>query len=184
MNDGGFTLPEMLVALMLAGIAMGAVAAGAHITSVAGGRLQTLHATSLALTRFEGLAGAALRDAGPFSTEVAATRLSGDGRQAVFDCGQRQCSLDFAVGSLGFTEGSEGRRAFATPVLSQLRLGYISALDGREQDRWPPADRSDRLAALVVEDGGRPVTVLAVGREQPAECVFDVALSGCSQAHR
>lgn len=178
MNDDGYTLVEMLVALVLASLAVTAVTMTARMVSRTEGQLQSGHATSVSLGRFSHAASAALRDAGPFATAGAAA-FEGSPDGARFDCGEGRCALEAAPTKLRFTR-DDTERSYAVPRLSRPGLLYVSATDGRAFPHWPPADRADRLAMVVVADAGRPVLNLAVGREQPASCIFDASANDCA----
>lgn len=178
MSDDGYTLVEMLVALVLAGLAVSALATTARILSRSEGQQRSAHATSVSVGRFTNAAGAALRDAGPFASANAAAFV-GSPEGAAFDCGEKRCAIEAAPSLLRFTGDGEPR-SYAVPRLKHPGLLYISATGGRASSSWPPADRDDRLAMVVVADSGKPILNLPIGREQSPSCVFDVAAKGCA----
>jgi len=182
LNDDGFTLPEMLVALVLAGLAVTALATAARISARSEDRVRLSHATALNLERFQTDASAALYASGPFVVGSAeGPRFDGAPLGAAFDCASSRCAIE--VGKDGLTLTKDGaRRVFATPKIGVLGLRYVSAADGRVADRWPPQDKPDRLAAVVLMDREQPLVLLAVGREQRAACVFDLGTGDCAPA--
>jgi hypothetical protein len=183
MSDGGYTLAEMLAALVMVSLAVSGLALATGTISRAEARSQAARATLGDLGRLHRAAAAMLGSAGPF-IGGSPRDLQGDGRQASFPCnGGQACRLAL--------EASGGRTAMrlhagardqklALRGVASAELRYVSALDGRTQPAWPPADRPDRLAAVVLFSRGAPLDVLRISREQPAACVFDVRLQGCA----
>lgn len=179
MNDDGYTLVEMLVALVLAGLAVSVMSTTARIVSRTEGQQRAMHVTSVSLGRLTNAVGEALRAAGPF----ASAGFVGSPEQAAFDCGEGRCALDASPAMLRF--GVDGaQRSYAVPRVKHPSLSYVSAVDGRASATWPPADRGDRLAMVVVADSGKPIVNLPVGREQSSSCVFDVSAKGCAMQVR
>jgi prepilin-type N-terminal cleavage/methylation domain-containing protein len=181
LNDDGYTLAEMLVALVLAGLATSALATTARLAARSEERIRVAHTTAVGLSRLSEAAGGALREAGPFETgaAVGAPRFEGDPRQALFDCGDRRCELEIGEAGVAFARGGV-RRTHRVPALKAPALRYVSGQDGRVTSQWPPPDRADRLAAVVLMDRAGPVSVLSTVREQPASCVFDLASRRCA----
>jgi prepilin-type N-terminal cleavage/methylation domain-containing protein len=185
MTDDGFTLAEMLVALVMVGLAASGLALAAHQVTQAETRVQDVRRNGHDLARLQASLGEALRSAGPFLAGGASpAQLDGDGRTLSFTCeGEAACQLGL------LTEGKRTvavfRRAGAaqTAPLAGLKapaLRYVSAVDGRVTGQWPAMDRADRLSAVVLADGERPVAVYPLAVEQSARCVFDARTRGCA----
>jgi len=186
MNDHGYTLTEMLVALVMVGLAMSGMSLAARSVAHAERRVRGQHDVGLQLDRLRNSVGADLIDNGPYPTaDQGHATLRGDNRSARFDCQAARCELAL--------EGAPGRQAavvadgkahptFSLAGLPALALSYVSALDGRLTDAWPPADRSDRLAAIVLTNLATPVLVLPTPVQQPPNCVFDASLHRCRPA--
>ena len=186
MNDHGYTLAEMLVALVMVGLAMSGMSLAARSVAHAERRVRGQHDIGLQLDRLRNSVGVELLAGGPYATaDLGPETLHGDPLSARFDCQAARCALalDGTPGqqSAAFSDG-EARRTFSLAGLPSLALTYVSALDGRRTDRWPPADRSDRLAAVVLTNLATPILVLPTPVQQPPNCVFDASLHHCRPA--
>jgi prepilin-type N-terminal cleavage/methylation domain-containing protein len=185
MNSDGFTLTEMLTALMIASLAMTGAALAVGMLSKAGEKAQTARLAVADLAKLDRAAQAMFQSAGPFSTDAAVDGgLTGDLSHANFPCGdQAPCrvAVTRVDGQTTIQFSEDGRKqSVALRSGNPLALRYVSALDGRQQAGWPPADRTDHLAAIVLVDHGAPIQIWRVRREQPLACTFDVRTKTCT----
>lgn len=179
MNDAGYTLVEMLVALALVGLVMTGAAVGARVVAQTETRINTGRAVLAGLRGFEreasaGLAGADLADPelGP---------VSGDGGRFAFPCGVReQCVWTIAPGEARLRKGG-AERVIALRGLAAPGLRYFDGA-GASHAAWPAGDGP--LAAVALVDGERPAAIVRVHSDQPAVCNFDVATGGCDGTGR
>lgn len=179
MKEDGYTLAEVLAAMLILGLAIGGLVEGSRVI----GRMQTPTVSSrrenLLLRRAEfGLESLLKLRAGNDQS------LAGDSRGFQFACGPRQCSL--GVTSTGDKYALAVRRGeiaqtFSLPSASKISLVYL-ARDGRF-DRWPQPDSKRILEGImIVETSARGQLPLVVARswiEHPKTCEFDMIAKGC-----
>jgi prepilin-type N-terminal cleavage/methylation domain-containing protein len=183
MNDHGYTLVEMLVALVMVGLATGGLSLAARHVAETERRVRGQHDIVLQLDRLRNAARPKLASGGPFTGRAASTAvLEGDASQLHFSCDAKPCGLTLS-GPLhrqtaSFAEAS-GHRDFPLYGLGTLGWRYLSAQDGRQTQEWPPSDREDRLAAIVLVNGQSPIMVLRTPVQQSSACMFDVASHDC-----
>lgn len=182
MNDEGYTLVEMLAALLIIGLAVGGLSQAMRVIGL------TQSATARAISeererqtidrRLETL----LDHRGPFisdETDDAAGRQD----EFTFDCGKASpCGVRLS------TAGKDERVAIgsATPtVLAKTDdLGLIYGGDLGSSETWPPASsQRQTLHWLAVVSGSRdqlsPVAVARLWREEAPDCVFDLISQAC-----
>jgi len=184
MSEEGYTLVEMLVALMIIGFATAALLTGVGVIgrqqAAAVGLLSDVQALRDARTHLELLLSRAaairVRDAGHFTGESAGFH---------FPCGaSADCSAQLRDGREGLTlvldDGAPRslalRRTGPAHFLYQGRLSESAA--------WPPADLPpDNLRAISIvttaSGPANPVVVARIWPEQPAQCAFDVISQDC-----
>lgn len=182
--NGGYTLPEMLVALVLAGLATAGLAFTTRNLVRADGRVQTAAAGLRGLARLESDLGGTLRRSGPFGEGAGFVRLEGDSQRLSFDCGAgARCGAEIGSGGRLTVLRSDGvSRNLALGGRQSPTWRFVSALDGRVAAQWPPADRPDRLGAVVLFGAAGPLAVFPTVVEQPARCNFDARLHACAGA--
>lgn len=179
MNEDGYTLAEVLAAMLILGLAMGGLVEGSRII----GRMQTpIVATrrdDQILRRAEAsISGLLKRRAGGDQT------LTGDAQGFQFSCGQRLCGLaltsDGRKLALSVRRG-EVAQTFPLPHAGKISLVYL-ARDGRF-DRWPQPDSKRVLdGVMIVETSAQGELPLVVARswiEHPKTCEFDMIARGC-----
>jgi len=120
----------------------------------------------------------------PISSEPE-RRFSGTEQQLQFACGASQdCRAEIASQAgrdrLQIFDGRE-QHSFALPGPATYAFAYIG---DESQPRWPPVGRSEgrlRAVALRANVAGdtRPVLVVKLWRDEPADCVFDVVGQDC-----
>lgn len=179
MNEDGYTLAEVLAAMLILGLAMGGLVEGSRII----GRMQTpivaARQDDQVLRRAEASVSGLLRlRAGGDQT------LTGDPQGLQFTCGARTCGLFLTLGgdrpTLSVRRG-EVAQTFPLPHAGKLSLVYL-ARDGRF-DRWPQPD-SERVldGVMIVETSAQGELPLVVARswiEHPKTCEFDMIARGC-----
>lgn len=193
MSEAGYTLTEMLAALLMIGLAVGGLTEGAQVVA----RIQASAGRGVA-------EGARLRAAdqglrrllagrGPFTSANAETGgLAGDARAFDFDCGgSGRCGARLAAtaplgvararGKPGdtvvFTGEHGATRAFAP---ASARFLYIG--ERTRGEVWPPADgASDTLREVVLRDpaGGAAPAQARLWTEQGLDCVYDAIAQAC-----
>lgn len=188
MSDAGYTLAEMLAALMVIGLAFGGLAQGAAVVGrMQGGATRTVHqaAASADLARaLDDVAGSS----GPFVS---------DGRGAFagvpdafgFDCADgARCGASLASASDGawltLARGLQQKR-LRLPAGGSAHFVYVD--DVGSSSRWPVAGGTPRmLRSISLEVGsGANEVLLAQTRlwiEEPPQCVFDSVAQGCRAA--
>lgn len=181
MNDAGYTLSEVLAALLMIGLAMTGFGEALHVFT--GG---SLHAAAMQgqvadQAKIRQAVGELPTDVGPFGG--ADQTLTGSPQALSFACGLASvCSL--AVTSRGgktVLRGvtADGETSVTLSSLSGLRLSYLSAKDGSAWSNWPNGRADDRLAAVAVYALSRPVAVLRFAKAQRGVCAFDVSFGNC-----
>ena len=179
MNEDGYTLAEVLAAMLILGLAMGGLVEGSRII----GRMQTPIVTTRrddqVLRRAEASVAGLLK-LRPGGDQT----LAGDAQGLQFTCGVRTCGLALASGSdkpaLSVRRG-EVAQTFPLPHAGKLSLVYL-ARDGRF-DRWPQPDSKRVLdGVMIVETSAQGELPLVVARswiEHPKTCEFDMIARGC-----
>jgi prepilin-type N-terminal cleavage/methylation domain-containing protein len=182
MREDGYTLAEMLAALAMVSVAVMGLGLTTRTMTGAQARIQQGDAALSDLAKLRRVAGPMLAASGPFGGEGGES-LTGDASQAAFECDAGGCAIALVEqrgGLAARVSSGAGARTLALRGLRKPELRYVSAETGALGDRWPPAEGNGRLAALVLWAGGAPVDVYEIGREQPADCVFDARRNGCA----
>jgi prepilin-type N-terminal cleavage/methylation domain-containing protein len=184
MNDAGYTLIEVLAAMVMIGLAvaglLGAVQVMGQQQWRAAGTMADNESQRRAAYRLEDLLGrsAPFRSADP-------SGLSGDGSGFVYDCGgPAPCRITLGTAALGSTITATDR-AGGVEALPLRRPGPSTLLyQGRHgaSPAWPPSGGvADTLRAVMVMDPGdpTPIVVARVWPEEPRTCQFDVISQDC-----
>ncbi len=181
MSDAGYTLAEMLVALVIVGATAGAMTEGA----VSLARIQGAAAASLSRGRVQARVqqsfAAFLRDRGPFRSGPDGDLLRGDGAGLDFGCGASTCHVGLnGSGSsqwLALDDGQGGRARFALPGGGDTRFVYG---DGETLlAAWPPKEEGRLLRTVSILSDAGPVAVAELALQQPADCQFDPIVRAC-----
>ena len=189
----GYTLAEMLAALLIVGLTMGGLAgAGFLVGRLQLGAAKAAHGAEAAgevQARFSGL----LEGQGPYTAD-ADDLLQGDADSFSFACREASCGASVAE------RGDIAVLTLRTPARSDIKLGathaphflYVSARG--EQDSWPPEGEDDRdgaardgqpqhLTAILLAsqdgEGLHPIASARVWRQEPPGCRFDVIAKAC-----
>jgi prepilin-type N-terminal cleavage/methylation domain-containing protein len=191
MNDDGYTLAEMLIALVVIGLVMGGLMRGLGLTglmqSETAVRLQDARDLKTIRTKLQAL----LDGQGPFlAIGSKAGEFSGTPRQFNFECGQ----ASRCVASLQ-ASGSDTRlltsRRFGPADVSDLSQGggaeFLYGSDGFVGSRWPPTtdqQQALRWVAVVRESrqGRLPLVSVRIPIEESPTCEFDTITRGCRDA--
>lgn len=179
MKQDGYTLAEVLAAMLILGLAMGGLVEGTRVI----GRLQKSSTAVVSETRtlrraeaaFAGLL--ALRSGDDLS-------LKGDSAGFAFDCSSGPCSVALRTSgqrtTLAIRRG-EVAQTFLLPQAGNIALVY-DALDGRH-DRWPSPDEPRALRGVAVmatsAQGEFPIVAARSWIEHPKTCEFDMIARGC-----
>ncbi len=187
MRDAGYTLAEMLAALMIVGLAIGGLSAGLGVL----GRLQSMNARAVGALQATHIAQVGLRDllssAGPFRA-LDVNGLQGDAAGLQFPCGAARCRarlLPPAGGGarLELTAANGRVRTMDLRDPGPLAFSYVGGLG--PSPTWPPAGgerQALRAVSLLRRPNGsaaEPVLEARIWREQPAACDFDVVMQDC-----
>jgi prepilin-type N-terminal cleavage/methylation domain-containing protein len=182
MNDQGYTLAEMLAALLIIGLAMAGLTQAVRVLGLfqssaarAAGEQRTLRRAEVDLARL-------MDGQGPFrSTEAT---LTGDGSRFDFDCGRpKRCAalLEPAKGvsRLSISGPFEDRVA----VKAGARFTY--ATDKAALSAWPPAGERETLRSVnLVGPDGEPIASTRLWVQQSGDCAFDAIAQDCREAAR
>jgi len=186
MSDDGYTLVEMLVALVMVGLATGGLSLAARHVAETERRVRGQHDIGLQLDRLRNTAGADLASGGPYAVgDGNPTTLNGDRSTVRYDCKVSGCALALAGPvrrQIASVTSSTGRRDYPLTGLGPLSWSYVSARDGRQTSAWPPQDRSDSLASIALLNASAPILVLRTPMQQPSICTFDAASHTCLPA--
>ena len=182
MNDGGYTLVEMLAAVSILGLAFGGLAESASIM----GRLQrhaTLEAQAAAHESvLQNSLSLLLRGAGPFPGngsfvgQPAAFEFTRDGSacRAAIDAKGAAAELKMTCAALTST----------TAVPASAAFRYADTDDVGPD--WPTAGKPDLLLKSVslidTRNGDRPLATTLISVDEPATCLFDVVAQQCRGA--
>lgn len=187
MNEAGYTLAEVLAALLIIGLAVGGVGQGVHAL----GRLQATAARATGESRSLRAADEALQrllaGRGPFRAQ-AETGFKGDARGFVFDCGgTASCSAHLvdsrAATRLEVRRADGESRSAALPGGRDARFVYLSL--GGASNAWPPQSPQDgqvlNAVALVgsTPTGETPLGLTRLWIEQDHVCDFDPVAQAC-----
>jgi len=189
MSDAGYTLVEMLVALIIVGLAISGLSAGMGLL----GRLQSTDAQ--AVFHFNAMHSAQLGIESLFTgrgpvRSVDEPGLVGDATAFRMPCGpeaacQAQLTRDpQGRGRLVLSTGQGQPQTVDLHEPGPLSFSYVD--EAGPEPVWPPiAGGRHALRAVAVMRGpsalaGQPVVLEArVWSEHPADCAFDVALRDC-----
>ncbi len=158
MNEEGYTLIEVLVALMVIGLAMTAMTAAVNAI----GRLQrTGAADAISLERAQAFSNGldiVLAGQGPFAS-AGSLPMAGDAQGFSFACGRAQsCRARLApeAGGESLTfQGAGGVRRLAWRGKAKLAFRYVGAKT--TGDHWPPDNPTD----------WQPLRLIILGRAGP-----------------
>jgi prepilin-type N-terminal cleavage/methylation domain-containing protein len=186
MGQAGYTMVEMLAALVMIGLAV----SGLTIAAAQLGRLQgTARGDAIGAARESRLSTAfagLLERAGPFRTDAAST-FKGDADAFSFSCGDKTCGGEVVRAkdglSLVLRRPSGLSETYALGKERSLAFEYED--EGGTQDSWPPSatpsPRTLHAIALVRQRLGEdtPLVEARIWTEQPADCAFDSISRSC-----
>jgi prepilin-type N-terminal cleavage/methylation domain-containing protein len=188
MGKEGYTLVEMLVALVIISLALGGLFQAVHVI----GRIQTATSRSVALSRLEGSPQSRLdgllNDQGPFFSD-APDAFTGSPSAFSFPCSGAFCSARIsALGGPGQLEvGRNGlaRGGETLPSVDRASFQYVG--EQTVSETWPPAKaRRERLVRIVLLDhrsnGAAPLASMRLWRAEPRDCSYDPIALACRSA--
>jgi prepilin-type N-terminal cleavage/methylation domain-containing protein len=186
MNEDGYTLTEMLAALLMIGLAVGGLSQGLRVIGLLQG------ATGRALGEERGLRAAKtglehlLGQRGPFrSTEPG---FRGEASAFQVDCGAPEpCGAGLETKKketrLLLRDGGEQERSVRLMGPGKVRFTYDGPTGSLPS--WPPSGRGQTLKAvnLVREsaEGEAPLLTTRLWREQAGDCAFDAISKDCRE---
>jgi prepilin-type N-terminal cleavage/methylation domain-containing protein len=183
MNDEGYTLVEMLVALAIISLAFGGLVESGRLV----GRLQSNALHSAHELASDATASRALRDvlqdAGPFLSDGVGGFV-GDASRFSFDCGAAaRCGARIELGRRGvrLVTFEDNRVLAQAAVPDAAAFRYID--DVGDATAWPLPDRKVsplRDIALFGDRNGRDALAsIKLPADEPLGCVFDVVSQIC-----
>jgi len=185
MSEDGYTLAEMLAALLMIGLAMAGLTQAMRVLGLFQGSTTRLEGQQRAI-RIAELDLANLMDGqGPFrSTEPT---FRGDPTAFQFDCGRpKPCGARLEVETSAVrivTSNDRGdEQAALLPDGADGHFIYVG--DKAALNRWPPAGERQTLKAinLVQGSGQAPLLTARLWVEQGADCAFDAIAQDCREA--
>ena len=187
MTDDGYTLAEMLVALVVIGLTVGGLTEGVRAI----GRLQDSTGRALADGRRLDQIGEGLDrlmdDRGPFAS-TGASLFQGLASGFSFPCGgPSPCGAVLAPAqggiSLRLAEPDGSSRVFNLPGVQAARFTYAGTLT--YGPTWPAASQEPQtlrtigLVATTAAGGDTPVASVRLWAEQGPDCVYDAISRAC-----
>lgn len=182
MNDEGYTLVEMLAALLIIGLAVGGLSQAMRVIGL------TQSATARAISeererqtidrRLEAL----LASRGPFVSNDASGVYGGQDT-FTFDCGKTSpCGVRLSTG--GKSERVAIGSATPTVLAKTDDLGLVYGGDRGSSETWPPTNSQRQTLQWFAIVGGSqeqpsPVAVARLWREEAPDCVFDLISQTC-----
>jgi prepilin-type N-terminal cleavage/methylation domain-containing protein len=179
-NQDGYTLTEMLAALLMIGLAVGGLAQAMRLLgSAQGAASHRLHQTQSLRAAESGLA-AMLSVGGPYRSSN--QDFAGDSGSMSFACGGiKPCAASLVEAKGGvelYLKQEDTGRVFALPA-DHARFMYEGETAA---DHWPPEGPRQVLRAIhVVSAGNEPVFTSRIWAEQPVECAFDSISRDCRE---
>lgn len=179
----GYTLAEVLAAIMVLGLTLGLAVEGARLITNIQGRVTTTVADMRTLRTVE----RALVDVLP-SLDNERASFSGDGEQFSYDCSEATCGVSLLPGrdkaALRLWRG-KAAHVYELPTKEPAKLVYETT-DGR-YDQWPLPDRAMVLRGVAVVTATRGTNPIVVARpwiEQSKTCEFDMIAKACRPPSR
>jgi prepilin-type N-terminal cleavage/methylation domain-containing protein len=188
MGREGYTLVEMLVALVILSLAFGGLFQAVHVI----GGIQAAASRAIALSRLEGAPQSGLDrlldDQGPFFSN-APDALTGTSSAFSFPCSGALCTarVDTLEGLSRLEIGRHGlgRSVTALPSIGRASFQYIG--EQTVSETWPPPKvRGERLVRIVLLDhrpnGVAPLASVRLWRAQLRDCSYDPIALACRSA--
>lgn len=187
MRDDGFTLTEMLAALLIIGLAFGGLFEATRqigrVQTKAGQRVAESRSLREAESRFQ-----AWLDTQEAAAAIEGARFNGDARSMTYPCGAGTCRLSLTNAGdrweVGLSGRDQGAQTLSLGRASDPHLVY-DAIDGRF-DHWPPSGRFRSLRAVSIvqsgDDGDQPVLTARTWIEQTRTCQYDLISRACRLA--
>lgn len=185
MSEAGYTLVEMLVALIMVALAIGGFSAATQV--LAWRQITVAHrlADSRASRTAEVVLERLLQPGTPYRSQEPA-RFRGDPQGFQFDCAaDAPCEVKLVGAPGGLSLHIQGATAAGDlPLRTAGGAHFLYGGSDGASGVWPPA-RGDRQALRLITlvgdgDAGHPALVKArLWREQPVRCAFDVVMQDC-----
>jgi prepilin-type N-terminal cleavage/methylation domain-containing protein len=193
MSQDGYTLTEMLAALVMIGLAIGGLTEGMRSLGLIQGSTGRVLADDRALRATHQTLDRLVAGQGPFTTGDP-RGFVGQADRFSFDCdGSAPCTAALAPAPGGERLSVSGPSGATTAVvlrgLASVRFSYegTRSVDGV----WPPAPTSgpaqpQTLRAITLlggtAAGEAPITRARIWAEQPSDCAFDIIGQVCRKA--
>ena len=184
MNDDGYTLAEVLAAMVMIGLAMGGMTMGVRVIGHVQAAAARAGGDASALRNIQVALAGVVSDQGPFSTKQP-DAFTGSARIFSFDCGKPSpCGAKLAqIGDQQDLQASSAKAAQTLPVPGVTSAHFVYASQYGLSDTWPPSAPEAQVLRSVslVRDGagGAPIASARIWRQQPADCAFDPVSGDC-----
>ena len=185
MSSDGYTLVEMLVALVVIGMTAAGFAEGARtlarIQADAAGSLERERAMATLQSRFEAFVG----QGGPYRSDDKPARFQGSPDDLSFSCGQGTCTAQIlsARGGTALDLGYEDGRHLSLPLPGVAGASFAYDGGASEGPEWPPSAQGLRLKAVTIlggfEPDRSPLATARLDAEQAPDCEFDPIIKQC-----
>jgi type II secretory pathway pseudopilin PulG len=186
-SDAGYTLAEMLAALVMIGLATGGLIEGVHVISQiqaqagrAAGEGRAVRAVQSALDRL-------LEGQGPFDVG-GRPQFNGSRTGFTFDCASsRPCAAAVAPtqGGARLTLTAPGGAVSQSRLpASSVKAGFVYGGPRGASETWPPPKSGHQtLRSVSLKDAtGATLADVRLWAEQPRRCEFDVIAQACRSA--
>ncbi|MDR3511016.1 MAG: prepilin-type N-terminal cleavage/methylation domain-containing protein [Caulobacteraceae bacterium] len=185
MSEAGYTLVEMLAALIIIGLAVGGLTEAAHVVGRAQAAAMRTAAQARALRAADqALARLVLRQ-GPFASD-APNAFEGGAQSLAFPCRDGStCRADLQPNARAATRLAIATGTVEPPLsLGQGQAAFVYGGDSDVNGNWPPSGPRQILHWIGVQDvsSGAPLALADVWREEPPGCVFDPIAQACRAA--
>lgn len=184
MNDQGYTLTEMLAALVMIGLAVGGLTMGVRVIGHGEAAVARASGEGRALRNVQAALVGVLDVQGPFRTKDGAT-FSGLRDAFSFACGRPSpCGVSLSSAASGaelqVSLASGPVRTIDLPGSVAAHFVYVGNQTSGETWPHPPTTPDSLRSVVLVRDtDGASIASVHVWREQPADCAFDPVAGDC-----
>lgn len=187
MRRDGYTMVEMLAALLVVGLAFGGLTEAVQVVGRMQGAAEVKVAHGQSLRDLQRAFSSLFAQQGPFRSADNG-RFAGDLRSFRFSCSNGFCGAQLSDQGGGVQialSGPDGAATLNIPDVRSARFAYVGA-DG-PLAAWPPAKGAEqRLRSVILEADGKggltPIAIGRVWRDLEADCQFDLILKDCRGA--
>lgn len=181
MMESGYTLAEMMIALVIVSGTAAAMTEGVHTFTRFQGDVGAELNRSRAMADAQRGFAAFLRNEGPFRTDGQGRAFRGDGDSFEFACGSRsECRATIEPDARGTSlqlDTGDAQFRYLLPGAHDVRFSFT---DGdAERATWPPRADGAQLSSVALMSDSGPLLVANPGLDQAAACEFDPVIKAC-----